>query len=536
VSKCLHPRLRDWLPPSLVLAYLWFTLINHLRIEWTANPHCSYGWVVPVLCLYLAHLGIQRLGDCGQGPGSGIQNSSVSHSPDFSQPPPVTSTLLLCALAFAWLPIRLVQEANPEWRLVSWAMAIAVVSLTLLVIHLNLRPKNFHTSVFVFPILFFLVAVPWPTAIEGPLIQALTYANASCATEIINLFGIPAVQHGNLIEVGTGVLGIDEACSGIRSFQATVMISLFLGELYWLPVHRRLYVCLLGFALSFVYNVCRTTFLTWITARDGGTAIQRWHDPAGFIILVLCFSNLWLLALCLRPRLKPGPLPCSTRDCCQDPQLQISRRKFTPALLIWFLLCEFSTAAWYRLHEAHATQVANWTVTWPTNNPSFHELPISDRTRHFLRYDEGSNSEWIGADGLRRQVIFLRWIPGKIAVHLARGHTPQVCLPATGRQILSTSEVQLLNAAGVALPFRHYVVNDGGRPMHVFYCLWEDRGAEQDLRPTDLTLRNRLEPVLSGRRNLGQRSLEIAIWGTNDAKEAEESLVQELKELIKVEK
>ena len=65
--------------------------------------------------------------------------------------------------------------------------------------------------------------------------------------------------------------------------------------------------------------------------------------------------------------------------------------------------------------------------------------------------------------------------------------------------------------------------------MHIFYCLWEDRGTEQDLRPTDLTLRNRLEPVLAGRRNRGQRSLEVALWGIDDDQEAEAALAQELK-------
>src|SRR6266404_2097142 len=33
-----------------VLGYLWFTLINHLRVEWTVNPQYRYGWAVPVLC------------------------------------------------------------------------------------------------------------------------------------------------------------------------------------------------------------------------------------------------------------------------------------------------------------------------------------------------------------------------------------------------------------------------------------------------------------------------------------------------------
>ena len=232
----------------------------------------------------------------------------------------VASTLPLCALALAWLPLRLVQEANPEWRLVSWAMALTVITLTLFILSTTqsrspVVPWSHRPAVF--PLLFFLVAVPWPTVIEAPLIQALTQANATCAIELLNLFGVPALQHGNLIEIGTGMLGINEACSGIRSFQATLMISLFLGELYRLSVFRRLSLCLAGFALSFVFNVGRTTLLAWVAARDGITAIERWHDPAGAIILVLCFITLWLLALSLRPRC--NPIPNQTPDSTSPP-------------------------------------------------------------------------------------------------------------------------------------------------------------------------------------------------------------------------
>ena len=127
------------------------------------------------------------------------------------------------------------------------------------------------------------------------------------------------------------------------------------------------------------------------------------------------------------------------------------------ALLIWFLLCEISVEGWYRVHESRLPPSAKWTVTCPTNNPSFRKLPFSGKTRHDLRYDEGFNAGWLGVDGLRWQVIFLRWNPGKIAVHLARSHTPQACLPATGRHILSTSEIRLLDVGGLRLPFRHYV-------------------------------------------------------------------------------
>ena len=39
--------------PLCALAWLWFTLINHLRVAWSVNPQYAYGWAVPFLCGYL---------------------------------------------------------------------------------------------------------------------------------------------------------------------------------------------------------------------------------------------------------------------------------------------------------------------------------------------------------------------------------------------------------------------------------------------------------------------------------------------------
>ena len=37
----------------LPLAWLWFRLIDHLRVGWSVDPQYAYGWAVPFLCLYL---------------------------------------------------------------------------------------------------------------------------------------------------------------------------------------------------------------------------------------------------------------------------------------------------------------------------------------------------------------------------------------------------------------------------------------------------------------------------------------------------
>src|SRR5664280_2710753 len=183
----------------LPLAWLWFRLIDHLRVEWSVNPQYAYGWAVPFLCAYL----LWRKAKCRKQKAEiGHQKTVVSGPVVSGQWSVVSGPAVLWSLAFCallYLPTRLIQEANPEWRLVSWALAIEVVAITLLLlrtIHYGpltttppssvaepvlgspaegglrsvARPRatdhvsriTYHVSRFTFPICFFLVAVPWP--------------------------------------------------------------------------------------------------------------------------------------------------------------------------------------------------------------------------------------------------------------------------------------------------------------------------------------------------------------------------------------
>jgi len=212
-----------WVLLILPLGYLWFRLIDDLRLEWATNPQYSYGLVVPLLVIGLLLRRWQH--------AKNKNCFSVAESPWLA--------VWFCGgLAFLYLPTRLVEEATPEWRPVQWLLAVEIVGLTLYGIYLA-GGKGWLRQ-FAFPILFFLVAVPWPTPIEAPIIQGLSRMNATLVVEVLGFLDVPAIQHGNVIEVSTGMVGINDACSGIRSFQSSLMISLFLGEYYffnwrWFP-------------------------------------------------------------------------------------------------------------------------------------------------------------------------------------------------------------------------------------------------------------------------------------------------------------
>jgi len=68
---------------------------------------------------------------------------------------------------------------------------------------------------------------------------------AAIIVEIMHIMGIHADPHGTTIYLKNGPVGIAEACSGIRSLQASLMISLAVGELFFLRLGRRFLLVLL---------------------------------------------------------------------------------------------------------------------------------------------------------------------------------------------------------------------------------------------------------------------------------------------------
>ena len=75
---------------------------------------------------------------------------------------------------FALLPTWLVEQANPDWRLISWLLAFEIVALSLYAIYCA-GGKSWLRH-FAFSICFILVSIPWPGAMEDFVSQGLAQA------------------------------------------------------------------------------------------------------------------------------------------------------------------------------------------------------------------------------------------------------------------------------------------------------------------------------------------------------------------------
>jgi exosortase len=498
----------------LFLGALWFGLCRELSGEWSVNEQYNFGWFVPFFALYLFWL---RWQDAPPAQSSNLK-SQISIS---------AALALAIAALLLLLPIRLFEIANPEWRLLAWVHAAAVVTLTLLLIWWTGGSR--WVRHFAFPVAFIFVAVPWPTAAEVPIIQGLMRIVARVAAETAMLLGTPAQVEGNLIRVSNGLVGVNEACSGIRSLQTSLMIGLLCGELKRLSVLRRVALVAGAVAIALFTNFFRAVFLVQVAATENLSEVSRWHDIAGYTIIALVFVGTMGLAYLLgnsegkrkkeegksrtvvagvlaTPKLGEGGSPAHTNKS-QPARLPLQfSAPYLIAALCWLLFIEIGTAAWYRVHERQLVSGIRWSVQWPEQSPNFRKLKIDPEIRGVLRFDEGEAAAWTLAspatsenagepkgsgtqvNGTRENTIscllyLFRWKPGRNSALLANLHRPDVCLPASGWTQVADDGVRNYPVTGsFELPFRHFEFQRafGDSPpqtAHAFYCLSEDRAS-----------------------------------------------------------
>jgi exosortase len=499
----------------VVLTAVWLIALNQLRVEWTINPQYSYGWAVPCLALYLFW-------------------DKWKTRPPLERPvAPAWVLAAMATLAFCILLVRMIQEANPEWRMITGLLAVIAAGITLLA--LLYAGGWMWLRHFAFPVLFVLVSVPWPMGLELQLLEVLMRFNAAISVESLAWFGIPSTQMGNIIRLSTGAVGVEEACSGIRSLQTTIMIALFLGELHRLSIPRRLVMLAAGLLIAAFFNIARTLTLVFLTADHGTGAVDKWHDAIGFSVLVLSFLALWGLGNLLR---KGSHTNAHLAELPPD-QVGQPRRLPVPfliAMAAWFLLVEAGTETWYQVHEAHVTKAPDWYVDWPVNSKDFETIDIPERTYALLQYHEGAANSWIDGNGSQWVVYFLRWYAGKAAPQLANAHRPEICLPAAGLTLVQDLGVQLYTINGIVLPIQRYVFRaENGQPVHVFYCVREDGELAKapPIKRKQIGPADRIQAVLAGRRSLGQRVLEIAMVGYPTIEEAENALLSGLRSIVR---
>jgi exosortase/archaeosortase family protein len=308
--------------------------------------------------------------------------------------------------------------------------------------------------------------------VERTFILPLREGIAMVVAEISNLAGHPALAAGTSVRLAGGWVGIDEACGGIRSLQASVLIALFFGEWLRLGWGRRVALLIGGAGAAVVGNFGRVLFLSW--AAEQGT-LERWHDPAGWVALGFSLVVTGLLGWWLRPAAQGGGAvsarkPVATLAVGVPP---VAWRGWLVTVIVMLGAIELGARTWYAWGEVKAAEVPQWTVRFPETNPTLRRLPLSDAAREMLRPDVFESVTWRGPGQLECMANYIVWEQGQMARSAPFLHNPTTCLPYSGCELAEDLGLLVVRWSQGEIPFHAYVFRRMNEDLVVAFALWD---------------------------------------------------------------
>lgn len=262
--------------PILAVLAWW---IFDLQVHWRGQVEYQYGWIVVMLVGYLVW----------------------ERWPALPAPTPLRRRWLPWLLAALGTPLVLVAELYKHGvaNTPSASFALSLGSTLFILAMLLVLHGPPATRRLLFPLLFMFVAVPLPKILWNPVVFSLQSLITFLNVEALNLLGIPAVQSAHVIQLPNGVVGVDEACSGVRSLQSSIMAALFIGDLTLRRTSAKVVFLAAGIGLAVVGNFFRSLYLSLTAYQKGVDAVNTVHDTAGWSILIFTAGGLVLLAMAM---------------------------------------------------------------------------------------------------------------------------------------------------------------------------------------------------------------------------------------------
>lgn len=252
----------------IIWVSVFYRIFPGLMEEWfrSSNSDNSYGVLVPFISLYFIWLRRE-----------GLKQAKIASSP------------LGLVILVASLVLYLTSYAG---GILFFQRTMMVLSLTGLVLYL-FGKETFR--ILAFPLLFLFFMVPIPASIVGLVSFPLqTYATI-ISTKIIQLCGIPVYREGHMLYFTQTQLEVAEACSGIHSITALLMLSVILMNQCKNGTILKTIIILSSVVVAFVANILRVSG-TGVLAHFFGAGVARGflHEFSGMAVFAFGFVVLFL--------------------------------------------------------------------------------------------------------------------------------------------------------------------------------------------------------------------------------------------------
>lgn len=391
----------------IYLGLLWSWTASACWRDWTGSSDYRYGLLVLPLAFYFA---FKRLG------------STPADSPGNFRLPAMLALFLPVVFG---LPLELLNQSPLHWRPVAWVIFGNAAIGTLGLVYLIGGKAWLRASRF--PLLFAATAIPWPTFLEQMAGATLLPWLTETTGDLLRLGGIPVQRQGFLLILPHCVVGIEQACSGLRSLQGALMVSLAAGEITRLSFARRCGLLILAPFIALGINLARTLALSLAGFRGGNEAIHQWHDASGFTAMFATTLILFGFAALIRHQ--------TTSTSPAIPPVRNPDFSAVPRWLPWgFLLALGGAHLWYAWHgwnhSASEPELALRDHSWTP-------LPLPADLAAMLHPDKGGYFRETNPDYGALTGYHFFWKSSRETVDQLY-HRPDICMPGAGWQLIGT--------------------------------------------------------------------------------------------------
>lgn len=446
---------------AALLGALWLVPVS---TAWQLAPDLGHAWAVPVL---MAYLWWERW---AERPSLGVAGGQVLSESTGRR---VGSALLIFAVAAVELPLRLLLTPFPLWPALLALFTVLFAGVTLAGAWSVAGRQGIRWIAG--PLLLVVSALPIPSVAENLVILPLRTLMASVAAEVSNLAGHPALALGTSVRLGGGWVGIDEACGGIRSLQACIMIGLFFGEWYRFGWRKRSILLVTAVGSALLGNFARVLFLSLLT-NSSSHAVEEAHDAAGWFAMALSLLLTGWLACRWAgyrwPERQIRSSPSGSTAAGARFSFSSSVGWIAPIVLL-FAANEVATRIWFARGERQQTSVPRWAATLPTHDPSFQPQPLAEVAREMLRPDTFTAGRWRAAPDVFVSGYYIEWRRGQVARSVPFLHNPTVCLPLAGCELVATLPPITIPSAAGNIPFHVFKFRRAGQEMLVAFTIWD---------------------------------------------------------------
>ncbi len=146
-----------------------------------------------------------------------------------------------------------------------------------------------------FAFLYLFLALPVPFTIHGELRRALQKFATLLSAGLLHTMGVPVVNEENVLVVDGARLGVEDACSGIRSLMAIISTAVLFCYLFRTGLLGGSVLVLISVPVTILVNIVRIVVTAFVLFRwEIDLTTGAVHDWTGLVLFGLSLALLYV--------------------------------------------------------------------------------------------------------------------------------------------------------------------------------------------------------------------------------------------------